>query len=128
MLDAVADSLEAKGLIKEAYEIDKIANKFEEQAKAQAKFMIGKGLDISYPGMLEGSLDTITTVEPGEVEAIKSLLKKHFPDGDAWIVPDGSIYSKRITKNTPTIVAFHTTNMMSFWSEARAKGLIKSAY
>ena len=29
MLDAVADSLEAKGLIKEAYEIDKIADKLE---------------------------------------------------------------------------------------------------
>jgi len=31
MLDAVADSLEAKGLIKEAYEIDKIADKLDKK-------------------------------------------------------------------------------------------------
>ena len=34
MLDAVADSLEAKGLIKEAYEIDKIADLLEDIKKA----------------------------------------------------------------------------------------------
>jgi hypothetical protein len=31
MLDTVADSLEARGLIKEAYELDKVANEFDEQ-------------------------------------------------------------------------------------------------
>jgi len=33
MLDAVANSLEAKGLIKEAFEIDKVADIFDEQEK-----------------------------------------------------------------------------------------------
>jgi hypothetical protein len=33
MLDAVADSLEAKGLIKEAFEIDKIADEFDSISK-----------------------------------------------------------------------------------------------
>ena len=37
MLDAVADSLEAKGLIKEAYEIDKVADAIEATANTPAQ-------------------------------------------------------------------------------------------
>lgn len=38
MLDAVADCLEDRGLIKEAYELDRVANEFDEQ-KLKAKFI-----------------------------------------------------------------------------------------
>lgn len=42
MLDAVADSLEAKGLIKEAYEIDKIADKLAAEDLMSFKITLEK--------------------------------------------------------------------------------------
>ena len=59
MLDAVADSLEAKGFIKEAFEVDKVANTLEIASLIQKierilKEKIGYDLSFEKPAQIKG--------------------------------------------------------------------------
>jgi hypothetical protein len=79
MLDAVADSLEAKGLIKEAYEIDKIADLLEDIKKAPTNIRSKWVKDI---------YDNTGAVVSVGIENLEKLLKKYgLPLQDEPIFP-----------------------------------------
>jgi len=78
LLDAVADSLEAKGFIKEAYEIDKISNKMEEivdfrkhdkfhyygqQSPNYSRVPAGNRLHYAFHRSLPDNLESISKIE-----------------------------------------------------------------
>lgn len=64
VLDAVADSLEEKGLIKEAFEIDKIADTIEAAIPYGVDTIVGKALDIAFARMGR---------RPTNIEEVKSI-------------------------------------------------------
>lgn len=106
MLDAVADSLEAKGLVREAYEVDKVADSISRIA-----------IDARY--------SLLCRVDPSMVNKAKQIVATaNKPMKDIWVADDISNYTYG-GKGPGIIIKKGITGLEDMNEELRKAGIMK---
>jgi hypothetical protein len=131
MLDDIANSLQKKGLIKEAYEIDKIADEFDDPKNWSGNDPRWQTMPTEKYNELVMPQVVRYVSDPEEIKAVKKIITNLGMD-EILTVGDSSSSKLHKGPNRPALLRLRHTSqedsskMKRFWEETKKLGLLQT--